>query len=330
MKYLSLSEHLKNVFGTKVYKLALQSGCSCPNRDGRIGTGGCTFCSEGGSGEFAAPLLPLDKQIELAKEKVNRKFPSGIAPEDRRYIAYFQSFTNTYGDPDRLFSLYADTLRRPEIAALSIGTRPDCLGPDIMDMLSRLAALPEINEPLRTPDVNETAVLSSDKETGTGSGPGDRIWIELGLQTIHEKTAMHIHRGYDLNTFLKAYHELRSRGFTVIVHVILGLPGETREDMIETIRYLSCLEPPLQGIKLQLLHVLKGTALASEYEQTPFHILSLEEYCDLIVDCLRILPEETVIHRMTGDGPKKLLIEPKWSANKKLVLNTLQRKIREA
>ena len=321
MKYKSLSDYLKETFGTKVYKISLQSGCSCPNRDGSIGYGGCSFCSEGGSGDFAAPLLPIDEQISLAKARVDQKFSSKIAPEDRRYIAYFQSYTNTYGDPEKLYQLYHQTLQHPEIVGLSIGTRPDCLPPDILDMLSRLE--------------RGTVLCPGPYPQSVGRGTVPRpnskpIWVELGLQTIHEKTAAAIHRGYSLDVFTKAYHELRARGITVIVHVILGLPGESREDILETIRFLSSLTPTLEGIKLQLLHVLKGTALAAEYEANPFRIFTLEEYCDLVVDCLKLLPEETVVHRITGDGPKNLLIAPKWSGNKKVVLNTLQKAIREA
>ncbi len=299
MNYISLSDEMYRLFGTKVYKLSLSSGCSCPNRDGKLGYGGCSFCSEGGSGDFASPYLPLAEQIALAKEKVNPKFPSKILPEDRRYFAYFQSFSNTYGDPDRLEALVRQTLSYPEIVGLSIGTRPDCLTDDMIQRLSSL----------------------NQKKP---------IWIELGLQTIHEKTAEQIHRGYPLSVFEDSYRRLKAAGLTVIVHVILGLPGESISDMLETVSYLAALSPRLDGIKLQLLHVLKGTRLAEEYATEPFPILTLEQYRSLIVDCLKLLPDETVIHRLTGDGPKKLLIEPKWSADKKRVMNTIQKAIREA
>ncbi len=277
MQIRTISEELKKEYGQKIYKLSLSSGCSCPNRDGTIGTGGCTFCSEGGSGDFAAPFLPIDEQIRLARARVDRKIPASIPEEKRRYIAYFQSYTNTYGDPARLRALYMETIKRPEIAVLSIGTRPDCLPDEIIRMLTELSLIKP-------------------------------VWVELGLQTIHEKTAQRIHRG----------------------HVILGLPLESHEDMYETVRYLSDMQPKPDGIKLQLLHVLKGTKLAGEYEKTPFHIMTLEEYTEVIVHCLQILPPEIVIHRITGDGPKKLLIEPQWSADKKKVLNTLNRAIRDA
>ena len=301
MHYLTFNDAMRARFGTKVYRLSLQSGCTCPNRDGTLGTGGCTFCSEGGSGDFAAPLLPISDQIAEAKLRVDAKIPSSIALNDRRYIAYFQSYTNTYGDPRHLRSLYSEALAHPQIVALDLGTRPDCLSPEMLAMLRELRL--EYGKP---------------------------IWIELGLQTIHEKTAERIHRGYKLEVFEDAYRRLKADGFEVIVHVILGLPGETREEILETVQYLSSLTPTLDGIKLQLLHILKGTELAREYEADPFPLFTLDSYCDLVVDCLKLLPPQTVVHRLTGDGPKRLLIEPQWSADKKRVLNTLSRKIREA
>ena len=288
-----LTEYLQAEFGEKVYRLSLSSGCTCPNRDGHIGYGGCTFCSEGGSGEFASAVAPIDEQICAAKDRIAEK------TDAKRFIAYFQSFTNTYGDVDRLRELYLDTIRRDEIVALSLGTRPDCLEPSVMDMLRELKAIKP-------------------------------VWVELGLQTIHERTAEKIRRGYPLTTFEEAYAMLKEAGISVIVHVILNLPGESEEDMLETVRYLSLLTPALDGIKLQLLHILKGTELAREYEADPFPLFTLDSYCDLVVDCLKLLPPQTVVHRLTGDGPKRLLIEPQWSADKKRVLNTLSRKIREA
>ena len=295
----TISDEMKRKYGTKVYRLSLSSGCSCPNRDGQLGYGGCTFCSEGGSGDFASPVLSIQEQLEYAKEKVGRKISAGIPESDRRYIAYFQSFTNTYGDPERLEKLYAETLERPEIVALSLGTRPDCLPDEILDMLVRLRK-------------------KYDKE----------IWIELGLQTMHDETAKRINRGYPLPVFEQSFHKLKEKDFSVIIHIIYGLPGETREDMLETVTYLSRLRPYPDGVKLQLLHILKGTKMAEDYREKPFHILSMEEYIDLIVTSLQILPEDVVIHRMTGDGPKKLLIEPLWSADKKRVLNALNKAIK--
>ena len=295
----TLSDYCKEKFGTKVYRLSLSTGCSCPNRDGRAGRGGCSFCSEGGSGEFATKVKSIEEQIEEAKDRVKSKFPKDIKEEDKKYIAYFQSFTNTYGDVDRLGGIFKTAILRDEIAALSIGTRPDCLEDDMLDLLDELNKIKP-------------------------------VWIELGLQTIHEDSAKAFNRGYSLPVFNKAYMELKKRNIEVIVHVILGLPGETDKDMYETVRYLANLSPKLDGIKLHLLHILKNTRLEREYREKPFKILSLDEYTEILINCLRILPESVVIHRMTGDGDKRLLVEPLWSADKKRVLNTINKAIREA
>lgn len=324
MEYLSVSDILKAAYGQKVYRLSLQSGCTCPNRDGTIGYGGCTFCSKGGSGDFAAPNLPIDQQIFLARQRVDSKIPAKIPLNQRKYIAYFQSYTNTYGDTEGLFRLYEETIRRPEICILSVGTRPDCLEDEKIYMLQRLDRIKP-------------------------------VWVELGLQTSNDITSKHIRRGYPLSVFDDAYRRLKEAGLTVIVHVILGLPGESREDMLNTVRHVSSLfldhslpkseagvlslpdtrQKGLRlvradGIKLQLLHVLRGTDLADEYKRTHFHILTPEEYCDIITSCLQILPKDTVVHRLTGDGPKDLLIAPLWSADKKRVLNMLNQAIRRA
>ena len=295
----TLSDYCKEKFGTKVYRLSLSTGCSCPNRDGRAGRGGCSFCSEGGSGEFATKVKPVEVQIEEAKDRVKSKFPKDIKEEDKKYIAYFQSFTNTYGDVDRLGGIFRTAILRDEIAAISIGTRPDCLEGDMLALLDELNKIKP-------------------------------VWIELGLQTIHEDSAKAFNRGYSLPVFNKAYMELKKRNIEVIVHVILGLPGETDKDMYETVRYLANLSPKLDGIKLHLLHILKNTRLEREYREKPFKILSLDEYTEILINCLRILPESVVIHRMTGDGDKRLLVEPLWSADKKRVLNTINKAIREA
>lgn len=295
----TLSDYCKEKFGTKVYRLSLSTGCSCPNRDGKAGIGGCSFCSEGGSGEFATKVKPVEVQIEEAKDRVKSKFPKDIKEEDKKYIAYFQSFTNTYGDVDRLGGIFKTAVLRDEIAAISIGTRPDCLEDDMLDLLNELNKIKP-------------------------------VWIELGLQTIHEDSAKAFNRGYSLPVFNKAYMELKMRNIEVIVHVILGLPGETDKDMYETVRYLVNLSPKLDGIKLHLLHILKNTRLEREYREKPFKILSLDEYTEILINCLRILPESVVIHRMTGDGDKRLLVEPLWSADKKKVLNTINKAIREA
>ena len=296
MEYRSLSTYWKEKFGGKVYKLSLQSGCTCPNRDGSIGRGGCIFCSEGGSGDFAAHYAPIQEQITEARKRVDHKFPKGAQP---MYMAYFQSYTNTYGNVDRLRSLYLETIQLPEIVGISIGTRPDCLPIEILEMLSELNQIKPVT-------------------------------VELGLQTVHKSSADYIRRGYDLEVFEKAYQDLSNRGIEVVVHVILGLPGESREDMLETIDYLARLQPTLPGIKLQLLHILEGTQLAEDYRRNPFPVFTMEEYTDLVVECLKHLPRDTVVHRLTGDGPKSLLIEPKWSGDKKKVLNLLQKKITAA
>ncbi len=287
---IRLSDCLKQRFGEKVYRLSLSSGCTCPNRDGKPGFGGCSFCSEGGSGEFAAAPAPIESQIEEAKKRISGK------TDAKKFIAYFQSYTNTYGDVNALKALYTETVKREDIAALSLGTRPDCLGDDIMDMLTELNRIKP-------------------------------VWIELGLQTIHERTAERIRRGYKLQVFEEAYGRLKAAGLEVIVHVIFNLPGESREDMLETVRYLSKLKPELDGIKLQMLQILEGTDMAREFNEARFPLMSLEEYADLIAESVSILPENTVLHRMTGDGPRRLLIEPLWSLDKKRVLNTINGKM---
>ena len=285
-----LGKVLQEQYGEKVYKLSLSSGCSCPNRDGTLGTGGCSFCSQGGSGDFAAAFAPLEQQLEEAKARIRQK------TDAKRFIAYFQSFTNTYGDPARLLPLYRQVLEREEIVALSLGTRPDCLGEEILAMLRQLQAIKP-------------------------------VWLELGLQTVHEKTAQRIRRGYPLPVFEESYKRLKREGFPVVVHLIFSLPGETKEDMLESVRYLAALDPPPDGVKLQMLHILEGTELGEEYEKQPFPLLSLEEYAALIEESAAILPAETVFHRITGDGPGKLLLAPDWTRNKKRVLNTLNARL---
>ena len=281
-----LSGVLKEQYGEKLYKLALSSGCSCPNRDGTIGYGGCAFCSEGGSGEFAAKGADIDLQIDEAKKRLCKK------TDAKRFIAYFQSFTNTYGDIPSLKKLYEKVIRREDIAILSIGTRPDCLGEDVIRMLL---------------DLNEVKP----------------VWVELGLQTIHEETAREMNRGYTLDVFRDGLKRLKEAGLQVVVHVIFGFPGETKEDMLDTIRFLAALQPRPDGIKLQMLNILNGTQLGKRYKADPFPLLTLEEYALLVAESIRILPDETVIHRMTGDGPHDLLIAPDWIRNKKKVLNTI-------
>ena len=291
-----LSDYCKEKFGTKVYRLALSSGATCPNRDGKVGVGGCSFCSEKGSGEFAIDVMDLDLQIERAKALISKKFPNSINAADRKYIAYFQSFSNTYGDTKRLIGLFERAINKDEVVALSIATRPDCFSEEMLNSLERLNKIKP-------------------------------VWIELGLQTINENTARAFNRGYTLDVFEKTYTELKKRNFEVIVHMILGLPGESEDDMYATVKYLS--KKNIDGIKIHGLHILKGTKLASEYEKHPFKIMSLEEYTRVLINCLKLLPKDTVVHRMTGDGDKKILIEPQWSADKKRVLNYINKKIKE-
>ncbi len=299
MRIRTISEELKSEFGGKVLKLSLSSGCTCPVRDGTKGTGGCSFCSEGGSGEFAAAISPIRDQILEAKKRVDAKFPKQTPESDRKYIAYFQSFTNTYGDPEKLGALFRETASQPGIVILSIGTRPDCLPDEMIRILA---------------DINRSC----------------KVWVELGLQTIHEKTAEAFGRGYELPVFEDAYRRLKEAGLTVIVHMILGLPGEKREDMLSSIRYLSDLKPGLDGVKLQMLQILKGTRMAEQYAEAPFPMMTMETYTDLVVECLSLLPPGITVHRMTGDPPRKLLIAPDWTTDKKRVLNMLRRKINEA
>ena len=283
---------MKETFGKKVYKLSLDGGMTCPNRDGTAGRDGCIFCSAGGSGDFAAPrTASVKEQAEAAKALV-----AGKIKGDASYIAYFQSYTNTYAPLPYLRALFTEAMALPDVCALSVATRPDCLPPETIVLLNEL----------------------SQKKP---------VWIELGLQTIHEKTAEFIRRGYSLDVFEDAYGRLKAAGIPVITHVILGLPGETREDMLKTVRYLAGKR--VDGIKLQLLHVLKGTDLFPLYEAGAFRTLEMEEYFALAGDCLKLLPPETVVHRLTGDGPKRLLAAPLWSADKKKVLNGLHRYLKE-
>lgn len=300
MDYISLSKYLRDTFGEKVYKIALDGGFTCPNRDGKIGYGGCIFCSGEGSGDFAENAsLSITEQIERGKSRVEKKMPSG---KRGKYIAYFQAFTSTYGPIDKLRRLFTEAINHPDVVAISIGTRPDCLGLDSTnsDILALLSELNHIKP----------------------------VWIELGLQTTKEDSVKYIRRGYPTIVYDNAVVALRERNINVITHVILGLPGETKEDMIRTVKHVA--EVHSDGIKLQLLHVLKGTDLAKDYEMGNFQALTLDEYVDIVVSCLKVLPPEMVIHRITGDGNKNSLIAPLWSGDKKRVLNTLNAAIRNA
>lgn len=290
MKYTSLNQYLKVRFGTKIYKIALDGGFTCPNRDGTLGTRGCIFCSKGGSGDFAeSRKLSIYDQIEQGKRKVANKIKDG------KYIAYFQAFTNTYASVDRLQALYMQAIEHEDIVALSIGTRPDCLSEEVIELLERLNKIKP-------------------------------IFVELGLQTIHEDTAKYIRRGYELSVYDDAVRRLHKAGLNVVTHLIIGLPNETKEDMLKSVEYVCRVT---DGIKLQLLHILKGTDLEAQYNDGKIKTLTLDEYCDIICDCIKIIPKNVVIHRLTGDGAKKDLIAPLWSADKKNVLNTLNKRINE-
>ena len=284
----TVNRYLREQYGTKVYKIALNGGFTCPNRDGTKGTGCCIFCSGSGSGDFAeSPGLSVTEQIEEGKRRVEAKMPK----EGGKYIAYFQAFTNTYAPVERLRALFTEAIRHPDVVILSIATRPDCLPPDVIALLAELSRIKP-------------------------------VWVELGLQTIHEKTAEYIRRGYPLRDYDEAVKRLREAGIYTITHVILGLPGETKEEMLETVSYVA--RSGVQGIKLQLLHVLEGTDLAEEYRAGKFEVLSMDEYVGLVKESLARLPEEMTVHRMTGDGNRRELIAPLWSLDKKRVLNRIR------
>ena len=292
----TLNDYCRETFGEKLYKISLNGGFTCPNRDGTLGSRGCIFCSAGGSGDFAEdPHASITAQIEAGKKKVEKKMKSG-----GHYIAYFQAYTNTYAPLERLEALFTAAISHPDIRVLSIATRPDCIPEETVALLARLNRIKP-------------------------------VWVELGLQTIHEESARYIRRGYPLAVYEDALRRLKEAGLTVITHVILGLPGETREDMLETIKYLTkgIKDTRTDGIKLQLLHVLQNTDLAEDYLAGRFSVMTLEEYLPLLADCVRRLPPDMVVHRITGDGPKNLLLAPLWTGNKRLVLNAITRYFKE-
>ena len=286
-RYRSASSYFKETFGEKVYKLALDGGMTCPNRDGKCGTRGCIFCSEGGSGEFAEPLNgDVRGQILRAVKRIENKTKAS------KFIAYFQNYTNTYADTAYLSDLFSAAIDNDSVVALSIGTRPDCLPEDVIALLRRLNE----NKP---------------------------VYVELGLQTIHEDTAKYIRRGYPLEIYDQAVKRLRSVGINVITHLIIGLPGEDKNKILESIDHVGKIGT--DGIKLKLLHVIEGTDLSKDYKSGEFSTLRLEEYADILCDAIERLPKSVVVHRITGDAPKRLLIAPLWSADKKTVLNYLNR-----
>ena len=290
--YYSLDSYCKNTFHHKCYKIALNARMSCPNRDGTLDTRGCIFCSSGGSGDFAVDIAGKTMEEQIAEGMA--KFGDKVTGHD--LIAYFQAYTNTYAPISYLKELFTEAIAQPDIAALSIATRCDCLPPEVLDLLSEL----NCQKP---------------------------VWIELGLQSIHNDTLRQIRSGFTYEQYLSAVDALKDRGLSVITHLILGLPGETKEMMLASVDAVAHL--PVDGVKLQLLHVLKNTDLALLYEKAPFPVFSLEEYCDFVVTCIEHLPPEMVIHRLTGDGPRSLLIAPLWSTDKKRVLNTIYKRFRE-
>ena len=290
LKNQTANQYFRQRFGCKVYRIAIDGGFTCPNRDGRIDTRGCIFCSGYGAGDFAQDKrLGITGQIERGKELVSKKMPDG-----GKYIAYFQAFTGTYAPVEKLERIYREAIDHPDVVALAIATRPDCLPDETLDLIMKLNRIKP-------------------------------VWVELGLQTIHEKTAKYIRRGYPLDVYDDAVRRLNRRGIEIVTHIILGLPNETREDMLSTSEYVG--SGPISGIKIQLLHVLAGTDLAKEYNEGKFCCLSMEEYTDLVRDCIAKLPENIVIHRMTGDGARRDLIAPLWSTDKKRVINMLRRKL---
>ena len=284
-----LNEYLRERFGCKVYKIAINAGLTCPNRDGKLGFSGCIFCSAGGSGEFAGDAsVSITEQIEEGKKLISSKIKEG------KFIAYFQAYTNTYAPVSTLRKVFSEAVNNEDIVALSIATRPDCLPDDVLGLLEELNRIKP-------------------------------VWVELGLQTIHKKTADYIRRGYDLDVYDNAVSELKKRGIEVITHVILGLPGEDMNMMKETVKYVC--DHGTDGIKLQLLHVLKGTDLEKDYREGKFEVLTEDEYINILKECVKVIPETTVIHRLTGDGDKKILVAPLWSGDKKHMINRIRKEV---
>lgn len=289
-RYNTLNGFLREKFdGEKTYKISLDAGFTCPNRDGKVAYGGCTFCSSSGSGDFAGQRVkPIEEQFADIKNMMQKKWKNG------KYIAYFQAYTNTYAPVEVLREKYDAAIGEEGVVGLAIATRPDCLGEDVLDLIEEYS-----------------------KKVYT--------WVELGLQTSNDDTAMFINRGYKLSVFEKAVRELAKRNIDVVAHVIFGLPGETREDMLNTVKYISKL--PIQGVKLHLLHVMKNTKMATQLQSGEFELLGMDEYIDIITEAITLLPEKVVIHRLTGDAPRDLLIGPMWSLKKWEVLNAIDAKM---
>lgn len=290
MRYNSLNNYLRNKFGKKVYKISIDGGFTCPNRDGKISTGGCIFCSAKGSGDFAtSKSLSITQQIEQGKERVRSK------TKDNSFIAYFQAFTNTYAPIDVLESKFTEAINHKDIVALSVATRPDCVDDNVLKLLEKLNKIKP-------------------------------VWVELGLQTIKESSVDYIRRGYENSVYVDTATKLRNIGIEVITHIILGLPNENKLDMLRSVDF-ACKYS--NGIKLQLLHILKGTDLLKDYEDSKFNALTMEQYIDILCDAVSIISKNVVIHRLTGDGDKKILVAPLWSGNKKVVLNTINKTFEE-
>lgn len=288
--YRTLSQHYQEKFGCKVYKLSIDGGFSCPNRDGAVGTGGCIFCNETGSGDFAVRCGSISRQLQEAKKWVEKKNKGG------KYMAYFQSFTNTYAPAEVLRKRYLEAIAPEEIVGLAIGTRPDCLGEEVMEVLKQINAIKPVS-------------------------------VELGLQTIHEASIQYIRRGYVNQIYFDAVRRLKEAGIEVVTHIILGLPGESAEMAARTTR--AAVEAGTDGVKFHLLHVLKNTDLEKDYLAGKFQCLTMEEYGDWLCTCMKEVPPTVTVHRITGDGAKRNLVAPLWSADKKRVLNFLNKRLTE-
>jgi radical SAM protein (TIGR01212 family) len=289
-RFYSLNYFFRQKFNTKIVKVSLDCGFTCPNRDGTLSYGGCIFCSDRGSGDFTNPSCnSLIDQFNQIKQNLDNKWPKA------KYIAHLQAFTNTYAPIEVLRKTYYEAMTIPNLVGIAIATRPDCLAPDVLDLLYEIS-----------------------QKT--------YVFIELGLQSSSDLTGKLINRGYDLECFEQAVFNLRARNIDVVTHLILGLPNETKTDILSSVKYLSKLD--IQGIKLQMLYILKNTPIAKLYEKTPFYIMNMDEYISIIVDCIELLPQNIVIHRLTGDGPKDTLIAPLWSKNKRLILNAIDAELK--
>lgn len=290
-RYLSLNYELRKTFGTKVIKLSLDGGFTCPNRDGTIGNRGCIFCGEEGSGEFTSSRkLSIKDQIESQKRFLSKKWSEG------KYISFFQNFTNTYSTVKDLNKKYSEAISQNGVVGLAIATRPDCLSEEVLSLLE---------------EFNKKTFL----------------WVELGLQTIHGETAKFIRRGYELDCYEKAIMELNKRNIKVVTHLIFGLPNETNKDMLDSVKYIS--NTNTWGVKFHNLYIQEGTDLYNYYIKNPFHILSIDEYISLVVDSIELLPQNMVVHRLTGDGKKELLVEPRWTLNKLKVLSSIDKELKQ-